>query len=283
MVIIFIKRALLIAVTIGCVFASAAEMEPNLAEPTKTWAMVVGGVNRDPEERQAKDKAVIKLRKFLTKDAKVTADCLKILVDRNSFARRGGEISTAENLKRSIGELAAGIEAGDRFIFYYTGQANIVKGVLRLNLPGEDVTCGQLAKWLSEIKASVVTVVMDCPGAGLGVKMLKGQGRIVVCGARSDQPYSTRFSEYFVPALRNGESDTNGDGRISLLEAFTLASKQIDDLYREQNLLKTETALLEDDGDGVPSQRPWRYKETGKDGLAASKLFFVIQKQPDKL
>jgi hypothetical protein len=95
-----------------------------------------------------------------------------------------------------------------------------------------------------------------------------------VCGSRSDQRYSTRFSDYFVPALSEQTSDANGDGRISLLEAFTAASKRIDDLYREQDLMKTETPLIEDDGDGVPSQEPWDYEKEGHDGLVASRFFF---------
>ena len=104
---------------------------------------------------------------------------------------------------------------------------------------------------------------------------MTGPGRIAIFGARSDQPYSTRFSEYFVPALVDITADTNGDSNISLLEAFTLASMQLDDLYRLQDLLKTENPVLDDDGDGIPSQQPWRYEQEENDGLAASKFFLI--------
>jgi hypothetical protein len=246
-------------------------------ETMNTYVLVVGGVNRDPEEQQAKDKAVIKLRNFFLKKAKVDPARLRVLVDENSFARRDGGVSNVENLKKAFTELAAAVKPADRFIFYYVGQANIVAGKLRLNLPGNDITGEQLAKYLGQIKAAQTLLVLDCPGAGLAIKALKGPQRIIICAARSDQPYSTRFSEYFVPALADSASDTDSDGKISLCEAFTLASKQLDDLYRKQDLLKTETPLLEDDGDGIPSQHPWRYKETQKDGLAASTFFFVTE------
>lgn len=254
--------------------ALSAEQDPNTTENMNTYVLIVSGVNKDPEERQAKDKAVIKLRKFFLDNAKVDPERLTVLVDENSFARKYAGISTAENLKETMNKLTAAVKPADRFIFYYVGQANIVAGKLRFNLPGKDITHEHLAEWLNEIKASSILTVLDCPGAGLAVKSMTGPGRIVVCGCRSDQAYSTRFSEYFVPALVNSAGDTDSDGKVSLLEAFTLASRQLDELYREQDLLKTETPLLEDDGNGVPSQQPWRYKQDGNDGLAASKFFF---------
>jgi hypothetical protein len=116
-------------------------------------------------------------------------------------------------------------------------------------------------------------IVLDCPGAGLAVKALTGQGRIVIGACTAEQHYSTKFSEYFVPALIDKSNDVNGDGRISLLEAFTSASKCIDDFYRVQSLLTTETPVLEDNGDGAASRQPWKYEQNKKDGLAASRFF----------
>ena len=244
-------------------------------EADRLHVLIVSGINRGPEERQAKDKAVIRLKNYFLRNAKVAPKHLKVLVDRESFARRGAGVSTAENLKRTIGELAASIGASDRFVFYYVGQANVVAAKLRFNLPGKDATHEELAEWLSGIKASSILIVLDSPGAGLAVKSMMGPGRIVVCGSRSDQTYSTRFSEYFIPALTDNGTDENADGRVSLLEAFTRASKELDELYQDQDLLKTETPLLEDDGDGLPSQQPWRYEEDKNDGRAASQFFFI--------
>ncbi len=80
-----------------------------------------------------------------------------------------------------------------------------------------------------------------------------------------------------MPALVDERSDTDEDGRISLLEAFTSASRSVDDFYRRQSLLTTETPVLEDDADGVPSPQPWRYKQNKMDGLAASRLFLSVE------
>ncbi|MHC4474481.1 MAG: hypothetical protein ACYTEL_02470 [Planctomycetota bacterium] len=273
------QRALVISVTailigtLATVCAQSADPNQKPQTGSQTHVLVVSGINRDPEEQQAKDKAVIRLQRFL-RGAAVPQEHLRVLVDETSFARKGAKTSTAENVMEAITELAAAIKPEDRFIFYYVGQANIVAEVLRINLPGKDITGKQLAEWINKVKASSMLVVLDCPGAGLAIKALAAKGRIIVGGSRSDQRFSTRFSEYFIPALTDTQSDTDSDGKISLLEAFTATAKRLDDLYREQDLLKTETPLLEDDGNGIPSQQPWRYEHDKNDGLAASKFFF---------
>ncbi len=240
-----------------------------------THALIVTGINKNAQDRQTKDKAVTDLRDFLLNKASIKRDRVTVLGNSRTLARRPSDVSTAENLKKQIDAFAAAVNPADRFIFYYVGQANVVADKLRLNLPGPDVTGEQLAKWLSPIKASSILIVLDCPGAGVAVKALAGQGRIVVAGCTAEQHYSTRFSEYFVPALDENESDTDGDGKVSLLEAFTSASRQVDDFYRGEGLLKTETPVLEDNGDGEPNDKPWRFKQDKSDGAAASKFFLA--------
>jgi hypothetical protein len=242
-----------------------------------TYALIVSGINKDPNERLAKDRTVTNLRKFFLNDAKLQTEHLSILVSDESAVRQEAGTSTADNLSRTFATFAAKIQPTDRFIFYYTGQANIVAGKLRLNLPGEDITHEGLAESINKIKTSSMMIVLDCPGAGLAAKTLTGKGRILICGCEGNQRYSTKFGEYFVPALTDPNSDTDGNGKVSVLEAFTLACKQLEDWYRQRNLLKTETPVLEDNADGVPSPQPWRYESDKEDGLLASKFFLAAE------
>lgn len=249
---------------------------PSAKAEVATYAFIVSGINRDPEERQAKDKAVIKLRKILTKDMKLKSKNIYTLVDKDSFVRNPSGTSMALNIKQQLEKIVLVVKPTDRFILYYTGQANIVKDSLRLNLPGSDITAEELAKWINPIKASQILIVLDCPGAGLAVKLMTGKNRIIICAARSDQRYSTRFSEFFVPALINPEADYDSNSKISVLEAFQHTCFKLDELYNSENLLMTETPVLEDSGDGTPSQQPWRYEEDKNDGLAASQFFLGL-------
>jgi hypothetical protein len=257
--------------------ALGAERSPESKGSGKTYVLIVGGINKDSKERPAKDRAVIGLSRFFIDVAGVIPEQLSVLVDSKSTAHKGSGISTAGNLKEKMDRFAASVNPKDRFIFYYIGQANVVSDTLRLNLPGPDITHKQLAEWIKGIKASSMLIVLDCPGAGLAVKAVTGQGRIVIGACTADQHYSTKFSEYFVPALVDEGSDTDGNGRISLLEAFTSACRGVDDFYRLGSLLTTETPVLEDNADGAASKQPWKYEQNKMDGLAASRFFLSGQ------
>ena len=253
--------------------ALGAERSPKSNESGKTYVLIVSGINKNSKERLAKNRAVTDLSRFFLDIAKVIPERLGVLVDSKSTARKGSGISTAVNLKEQMDRFADSVNPKDRFIFYYTGQANVVSDTLRFNLPGPDITHERLAEWINAIKASSMLIVLDCPGAGLAVKAVAGQGRIVIGACTADQHYSTQFSKYFVPALVDEGNDTDGNGRISLLEAFTSACRGVDDFYRLQSLLTTETPVLEDNGDGAASKQPWKYEQNKTDGLAASKFF----------
>lgn len=266
--------------------ARGAETSRASADIKNTYALIVSGINKDPNDRLVKDRGVTNLRRFFLSDAKLKPDQLSILVADNhvtpsevegSAASEGARTSTADNLREVLTAFAAKIQPTDRFVFYYTGQANIVAAKLRLNLPGEDITHEGLSEGINQIKTSSIMIVLDCPGAGLAAKTMTGKGRIVIFGCEAQQRYSTKLGEYFVPALSDPNSDTDGNGKVSVLEAFTLACKQLEDWYRQRNLLKTETPVLEDNADGVPSPQPWRYESDKEDGLLASKFFLTVE------
>ena len=257
--------------------APGAQQNPEPAKSGKTYVLIVSGINKNPKDRRAKDRTVTDLRRFFLDNAGIKSERLAVLVDRESTVRNGSKISTAENIKERMNTFVAAVNPADRFIFYYIGQANIVADKLRLNLPGADITHEKLAEWINSIRASSMLIVLDCPGAGLAVKAVAGKGRIVIGACTAEQHYSTKFSEYFVPAILDEKTDADSDGRISLLEAFTSACRDLDDFYRRQSLLTTETPVLEDNGDGNASRQPWRYEQNKTDGLAASRFFFASE------
>jgi hypothetical protein len=183
------------------------------------------------------------------------------------------DVSTAKEIHRIVEAFAQRARGADRFLFYYIGQANAVGGALRFNLPGPDVTQDDLAGWLAGVKAQTQLVVLDCPCAAVAAKALARPGRVVVLASTETQVHGPRFSLHFVPALAREQNDTNRDGRVCVLEAFTAAAREIEQWYRQMQLLPTETPCIEDDGDGQPSERPWRHRQDGGDGRAAAEFF----------
>ncbi len=236
-----------------------------------TYALVINGLNKDLEDKLSRDRAVRSLREYLLTTARIDPARLIVLDANDTNAP-----STRDNIAKTMSTFASATGPQDRLLLYYTGQANKVMGELRLNLPGADATHGEVAGWMNRSRAGEQLVVLDCPGAGLAAKTLAGPGRIILCATAETQVYSPRFGRHFVRALAQAETDADADGRVSVLEAFTAAAREIEQWYRDREVLPTETPCLEDNGDGLPSERPWRHAVESVDGLAAS-MFFLAQ------
>ena len=232
----------------------------------RTTVLIVSGINKDPHDQAVRHQTVSGLREQLLKRMNVDPKRLMVL---------SADAPTAPQISQAMETLASTVRPNDRFIFYYIGQANAAGGDLRFNLPGPDMTQKELADRLSTIKAGTQLIVLDCPCAALAAKALTAGNRIVVCASAMTQAYGTRFSTHLVHSLAQPQTDTNNDGRVSLLEAFTATAKEIEQWYRQNKLLCTETPCLEDDGDGAPSERPWKHQTEGGDGAKASTFFLT--------
>jgi hypothetical protein len=110
---------------------------------------------------------------------------------------------------------------------------------------------------LKDFPTQLVAIVNTTSSSGPFVSALSGPNRIVVTATKTAQERNeTQFGGFFVEALRAEGSDLDKDGRISLLEAFQYASREVERYYQERNLLATEHAQLDDDGDGTGSVEP---------------------------
>jgi len=265
----------ILIIFILCITTFAGSDTDNSRKRTgrKTYVLVVGGISKEPQDKIATTKAITELQKLLRSNPEVKGGTFSVLATDGLPAESISGTSTAENIQTTIKTIGTAAGADDRFIFYYIGQANIAAQKLRFNLPGADITHKRLAQWIKQIKCASKLIVLDCPGSGLAAKALSKRGTVLICSSTDEQKYRTRLSEYFLPALADGESDTNGDGKVSVLEAFTAASRRIDDWFRRNKLLTTETPVLEDNGDGRVSKEPWRYKLDGADGAVAAEFF----------
>lgn len=240
----------------------------------KTFVLIVGGINKDHQQQLAKANLIKQLQRFFLDEAKIDKEQLVVLMEKQSISQDNSRLSIALNIKRQLDKISASITASDRFIFYYIGQANIISKQLRLNLPGEDITHLQLSRWLDSVKCGSMLVVLDCPGSELAVKPISAPDRIIIAAARKDQPYSTRFSKYFLSVMKDQKSDSDKNGKISLLEAFIAVTKQIETFYKEKQVIRTEHPLLEDNGDGRGDERPSDSDTLKGDGRAAWQFYF---------
>ena len=182
--------------------------------------------------------------------------------------------STREELAREI-EAARGAgaaEAGLVLVLIGHGSAGASP---RFQLPGPDLSPEHLDEMLNAFGSGPVTVAHLGSAAGAFVPALAGPGRVVLAATRANETNETRFPRHFIAALAGDEGDRNKDGRLSILEVFDFARRGVEREYEQEGLLRTEHALLDDNGDGVGSLEP--EMAAGMDGVLAGRRALLIR------
>jgi hypothetical protein len=127
------------------------------------------------------------------------------------------------------------------------------------------------ARLAGKFSAQQVVFVNTASASGGFVAALAGKDRTVMTATRTDgERNQTRFGEFFAEALASDEADMDKDGRVSMLEAFTWARRRVIESYERDGQLRTEHAVLEDNGDGKGIEEPG---QPGEDGALARTLF----------
>ena len=181
--------------------------------------------------------------------------------------------STREAIAEAMSRLATRARPGDRVFVVLVGHGASATGVARVNLPGPDLTAADFARLLDRLSAQQVVFVNTASASGGFIAALAGKNRVVIAATRTEgERNQTRFGEFFADALSNSESDSDKDGRISMLEAFVSARRRVAESYERDGQLLTEHAVLDDNGDGKGSDTPG---QPGADGALARTLFMT--------
>jgi hypothetical protein len=159
--------------------------------------------------------------------------------------------STSENVADRLARIADEAGPGDRLLLLLIGHGTGEGSDVEFNLPGPDLEPAELDRMLSGFPGETVAVVNAASSSGPFLPVLSGPGRVVLTATRTAQERNeTQFAGFFVEALGDRSTDLDKDGRLSLAEAFETARQEVERYYRSRNLLATEHAQLDDDGDG---------------------------------
>lgn len=140
----------------------------------------------------------------------------------------------------------------------------------KFNLRGPDVTGTELADWLQPFERPLI--VINCASSSAPfINRLSAANRVVVSATKSGYELNyARFGDYLSAAMTQESADLDKDKQTSLLEAFLLASRKTHEFYEQEGRLATETALLDDNGDGLGTPASWyhgtRAARQAKDG-----------------
>ena len=175
------------------------------------------------------------------------------------------ERATLANMQKAVSGIAGRAAPDDRVLVVLIGHGTAGGVGVRFNLSGPDLSPEALDVMLNELAPRRVALVHTASASGEFVPALSEPGRTVITATRSGRENNeTWFAGFFAEALAGDGSDLNKDGRISLLEAFEYSRREVARYFEERNLLATEHALLDDDGDGEGTMEPGDVTEDGR-------------------
>ncbi len=180
-----------------------------------------------------------------------TSRVIVLAEDTTRAATRVQGRSTRESIERVLGGLARTLTVSDRLVVIMMAHGSSLTGETRVNLPGPDMTPRDFARVLAPATAPSIAFVHTGSASGEFTTVLAGPRRIVITATKSAREQNeTLFPGPFVRALTTDAGDTDKDGRVSLLEAFTYAQHEVEQVFTKGNLIPTEHALLEDGAEG---------------------------------
>jgi hypothetical protein len=158
--------------------------------------------------------------------------------------------STAENVRAAVARLAASLTPNDQLLIVLIGHGAGQGDDAKFNLIGPDLSVSDWSAILKPVRATLALV--DTTSSSFPyLEGLAGPGRVIVTATNSyAQRYHTVFPDGFVRALTDDDADQDKNGRLSVLEAFTYASRLVREHYGQKGTRATEVALIDDTGDG---------------------------------
>ena len=230
-----------VACALGCASAASAQ---------NAHVAVIVGIPGDPEYRELYGKWAAALVDAATGPFGLPRQQVQYLTDRpdDDSARATGR-STREGVLEAFGKLsAAGVD--DLVLVVLIGHGTFDGKVAKFNLPGPDMTAADFDPLLNRLASRRIVFVNTSSASGPFIEVLGGPGRTIVTATRTGrEQFATIFGGYFVDALTSEVADADKNGRVSVLEAFEYARREVEVAYKRQGILLTEHALLDDAGD----------------------------------
>jgi len=252
--------------------AAALLLVPSTAVGQATHLVVVVGLGGDAEHREKFHGWAVQLVDAAVTGYGIPAQNVHYLgekteLDPNLIRAR----STRENLESTVRTIASAAAPTDQVILVLIGHGSARGGEGRFNLPGPDMAAADFALLLDQFSTQTVALVNTASSSGDFMQAAAAPGRTVITATRSAREQNeTVFAGYFVEAFTGANADLDKDGLVSLLEAFQYAAREVERHYADRDLLMTEHAQLDDDGDGKGSGAP---DATSGDGMVAAELF----------
>ena len=241
-----------------------------MAQPAR-HGLIVTSVSGDEESKEKFWKWSSQMYQTLNQELKFPKENLFFLAeDPNQDNSIVTAKATRSELSKVFDRLASRVAADDLVFVFLLGHASFDSKEYKFNLLGPDVTGSELKAYLDRFPSQKVVLVCATPCSGILTKILSHKNRIIITATKNEfENNATIFAQFLVEAFQNKAADSDKNGEVSILEAYSYARQKVDAWYKERKLLATEHPILEDNGDGVGSSLP---SPANGEGLLASKI-----------
>ncbi|MFN2400618.1 MAG: hypothetical protein ABR543_18575 [Gemmatimonadaceae bacterium] len=246
--IISVKALLVSCVAIFAVSThSVAQERPR---PGRTHVVVVTGIGGEPYYTESFHRIAVSLIEASRKGG-VPASAVSYLRGDGVRSAQGSAgfttRATRDAVESVLVKLAQSTGPEDAVLIVLVGHGSGEGPDSRFNLPGPDMSARDFARILSRFEGAAVALVNAASSSGDFVPVLTGgdKRRVIITATKSGfERNETIFGRHFAAAFAGAGADVDKDGRVSLLEAFSYARREVEREYGTQGRILTEHAIM---------------------------------------
>jgi len=240
------------------VLGLVALLAPAPATAQQSFLLIVSGLSGEPRYSEAFHDWATKMLGAAEARFGLPAENVVYLAEKTERdPDRISARSTRENVEGAFRDIAQRAGPNDQVFVLLIGHGTTRDGEALINLPGPDMSAADFARLLDLLPTQKVVFVNAASASGDFIPVLSGRNRTVITATRSGyEKNETIFAGFFIEAYSGEGADTDKDERVSVLEAFNFARREVARAYESDGLLLTEHALLDDDADGEGSVEP---------------------------
>ena len=210
-----------------------------------TWYITVAGLGGEPEYETRFTGLAMELDKSVRSTPNVKVTTLT------------GSTATKARIEAVIDEAVKGSKADDVLVVTLIGHGTFDGTDYKFNIPGPDLTAGELAGKLEFVPSRRQVVINTTSASGASIEALRRDYRTVITATRAGtEKNATVFGRFLVEAFRDPSADSDKNESVSALEAYVYADQKTTAFYETQKRLATEHPMLEDTGKGVGVRAP---------------------------
>ena len=235
------------------------------------YLLIISGIGGIEAYNQQFSEAAISLRQSAIMAGLDRQNIILLSAQPTDDTSTNHRVSDKATINHALLEISAKVGVDDRVFMVLIGHGNPRGKSAVFNLPGPDISADELDQALAVLENTTTVVVNTASASGPFVKALSRDNRVVITATSSAREYhATEFGGFFVAAFATPGADRDKDERISILEAFDYAQREVRRSFENDKRLLTEHALLDDNGDGEGSRKPGEYMD---DGALANRIY----------